>query len=96
MLLTSTTMIKTKVTISNKLGLHARPSSKLAEVCSKFDAEIWIKNDRKKINAKNMMDILMLASGYKSQIEILIDGEDEQAAMKEIKVLFTNRFGEES
>jgi len=52
-LLTSTTMIKTKVTISNKLGLHARPSSKLAEVCSKFDAEIWIK----KIGKKSMQKI---------------------------------------
>ena len=59
-------MIKTKVTISNKLGLHARPSSKLAEVCNKFDAEIWIKDDRKKINVGTTdeeWEVLILVRG---------------------------------
>ncbi len=95
-LLISIIMIKTQITISNTLGLHARPSMKLAELCSKFNAEIYIKKDGKKINAKNMMDILMLASGYRSQIEILVDGDDEKIAVKEIKSLFSDRFGEES
>ena len=55
-----------------------------------------LEKDGKKINAKNMMDILMLASGYRSQIEILVDGDDEKIAVKEIKSLFSDRFGEES
>ncbi len=88
-------MIKTQIQITNKLGLHARPSSKLAELCNQYSSSIWILNDKEKVSGKNMMDILMLASGFKSKITIIVEGEDESEATKEIKKLFENRFGEE-
>lgn len=87
-------MIKTEIKIINKLGLHARPSSKLAELCGKFSSNILIIKGKEKISAKNMMDILMLALGYQSKIIIQVDGNDEKEATKQIKKMFTSRFGE--
>lgn len=87
-------MKKIQIKIINKLGLHARPSSKLAELCNQFSSNISILKDDKKISAKNMMDILMLALGYKSKITILIEGNDEKEAANEIKNLIMSRFGE--
>lgn len=90
-----TIMIKTQIQIINKLGLHARPSSKLAELCGQYSSEIWILKDDKKISAKNMMDILMLAVAHKSKITILVKGNDEKEATNQIKKLIMSRFGEE-
>ena len=88
-------MKKIQVQIINKLGLHARPSSKLAELCGQYSSNIWILKDDKKISAKNMMDILMLAVPHKSKINILVQGDDEKEATDKIKELIVNRFGEE-
>ena len=88
-------MKKIQVQIINKPGLHARPSSKLAELCGQFSSNIWILKDDKKISAKNMMDILMLAVPHKSKITVLAEGKDEKEATNQIKKLIVNRFGEE-
>ena len=88
-------MIKTQIQIINKLGLHARPSSKLAELCGQYSSDIWILKDDKKISAKNMMDILILALAYKSKITIMAEGDDEKEATNQIKRLIMSRFGEE-
>tara|TARA_B100000035_G_scaffold24868_1_gene19505 strand:- start:14020 stop:14289 length:270 start_codon:yes stop_codon:yes gene_type:complete len=88
-------MIKTQIQIINKLGLHARPSSKLAELCGQYSSDIWILKDDKKISAKNMMDILILALAYKSKITIMAEGDDEKEATNQIKKLIMSRFGEE-
>ena len=87
-------MIKTKVTISNKLGLHARASSKLTQLASQFSSEIFLIKNSKKVNATNIMDILMLAASVGSEVEIQVSGPDEKKAMKQISELFENYFDE--
>ena len=88
-------MIKKKVKIINKLGLHARATSKLSQLASQFNSEIFIIKDRKKVNAKNIMDILMLAASLGTEVELQANGSDEKVAIKEIEKLFTNYFGED-
>ena len=87
-------MIKTKIKIINKLGLHARASSKLTELANKFKCDIRIKKDNEEIDPKNMMDILMLAASYQDEIEVIANGIDEAIASKEIENLFLDYFGE--
>ena len=87
-------MIKTKIKIINKLGLHARASSKLTELANKFKCDIRIKKDNEEIDPKNMMDILMLAASYQDEVELITNGIDEAIASKEIENLFLDYFGE--
>ncbi|MEK9778014.1 MAG: HPr family phosphocarrier protein [Methylophilaceae bacterium] len=87
-------MIKTKIKIINKLGLHARASSKLTELANKFKCDIRIKKDNEEIDPKNMMDILMLAASYQDEVELITNGIDEVIASKEIENLFLDYFGE--
>ncbi|MDC0422803.1 MAG: HPr family phosphocarrier protein [Methylophilaceae bacterium] len=87
-------MIKKEVKIINKLGLHARASSKLTQLASQFDSEIFIIKDSKKVNAKNIMDILMLAASIGSKVELQVTGSDEKIAIKEVENLFKNYFDE--
>ena len=87
-------MIQKKIKIINKLGLHARASSKLTQLASLFSSEIFIIKNNKKINAKNIMDILMLAASMGSEVEIQVSGSDEKEAIKQIEKLFKNYFGE--
>ena len=87
-------MIKKKITIINKLGLHARASSKLTQLASLFSSEIFIIKNNEKVNAKNIMDILMLAAGMGSEVEIQVNGSDENEAIKQIEKLFKNYFDE--
>ena len=87
-------MIKTKIKIINKLGLHARASSKLTELTNKFKCDIRLKKDNEEIDPKNMMDILMLAASYQDEIEVIANGIDEAIASKEIENLFLDYFGE--
>lgn len=87
-------MIKTKIKIINKLGLHARASSKLTELANKFKCDIRLKKDNEEIDPKNMMDILMLAASYQDEIEVIANGIDEAIASKEIENLFLDYFGE--
>ena len=89
-------MKKLKVTIKNELGLHLRPSSKLSQLASKYPCEIWISKDDKKVNAKSVLGITMLAAGNGAELEIDFDGEKENQALSEIENFFNTNFHEES
>ncbi len=87
-------MIKTSTTISNKLGLHARASAKLTKLAGSFPCEIWIARGERRVNAKSIMGVMMLAAGLGAQVEIDTDGEREQEAMDAILALIADKFGE--
>jgi phosphocarrier protein len=87
-------MIKTTVTISNKLGLHARASAKLTKLAGSHACEVWMAKGDRRINAKSIMGVMMLAAGLGSQVEIETSGPDEQAAMDAIVALINDKFGE--
>lgn len=87
-------MIKTHIRISNKLGLHARASAKLTKLAGGFRSEIHLSRNDRRVNAKSIMGVMMLAAGMGSEITIETDGEDEQAAMDAIRALIDGKFGE--
>lgn len=87
-------MIKKNVTITNKLGLHARASAKLTATASKFQSGVWIARNGRRVNAKSIMGVMMLAAGIGSTVELETDGTDEGDAMDAIERLFANKFGE--
>jgi phosphocarrier protein len=87
-------MIKTSTTISNKLGLHARASAKLTKLAGSHQCEVWMSKGDRRINAKSIMGVMMLAAGVGSQVEIETSGPDEQAAMDAIVALINDKFGE--
>jgi len=87
-------MIKTSITISNKLGLHARASAKLTKLAGSFQSEVSMSRNDRRVNAKSIMGVMMLAAGIGSIVEIEIDGPDEQAAMDAIIALINDKFGE--
>lgn len=87
-------MIKTSITISNKLGLHARASAKLTKLAGSFQSEVAISRNDRRVNAKSIMGVMMLAAGIGSTVEIEIEGPDEQAAMDAITALINDKFGE--
>jgi len=87
-------MIKTTVTISNKLGLHARASAKLTKIASGHASEVWMSRGDRRVNAKSIMGVMMLAAGIGSTVEIETDGPDEQAAMDALVALIDDKFGE--
>lgn len=87
-------MIRTSVTISNKLGLHARASAKLTKTASGFRSEVFISRGDRRVNAKSIMGVMMLAAGLGSQVELETEGSDEQAAHDAITALVNDKFGE--
>ncbi len=87
-------MLKTTATISNKLGLHARASAKLTKLAGQFACEVWMSRGGRRINAKSIMGVMMLAAGMGTQVEIETDGPDEQAAMQALLALIDDKFGE--
>ena len=87
-------MISATVEITNKLGLHARASSKLVMLANKFACNITITKDNRTANAKSLMTVMMLAANKGSSIVITADGADEIAAMEEVSALIHSRFGE--
>jgi phosphocarrier protein HPr len=87
-------MIKRAATISNKLGLHARASAKLTKLAGGFAAEVHLSRNGRRVNAKSIMGVMMLAAGMGTEIEIETDGADEQAAMDAIVALIDAKFGE--
>ena len=87
-------MIKKKIKIINKLGLHARASSKLTQLASQFNSEIFLIKNSKKVSANNIMDILMLAASVGSEVELEVNGPDEKEAINKIEKLFKNYFDE--
>ncbi len=87
-------MIKSSITISNKLGLHARASAKLTKLAGGFRSEIHLSRAGRRINAKSIMGVMMLAAGLGSEIEIENEGPDEQEAMTALRELIDAKFGE--
>jgi phosphocarrier protein HPr len=87
-------MIKITVTISNKLGLHARASAKLTKLAGGFRSEIFLSRNGRRVNAKSIMGVMMLAAGLGTDVEIETDGEDEQAAADALVALINDKFGE--
>ncbi len=88
-------MLRAEATIVNKLGLHARPSAKITQIASKFAAEIWLSKGARRINAKSIMGVMMLAAARGSTLVIEADGPDEAAAVEELGALIASGFGEE-
>jgi phosphocarrier protein HPr len=87
-------MIRQDVEIINKLGLHARASTKLTQTASQFASEVWIERSGRRVNAKSIMGVMMLAASKGSTVILEADGKDEQAAMEALVALINNRFGE--
>jgi phosphocarrier protein HPr len=87
-------MQKTTATISNKLGLHARASAKLTKLAGGFACEVHMSRNGRRINAKSIMGVMMLAAGLGSEVEIETDGADEAEALRLIVALIDDRFGE--
>ena len=87
-------MIKKTVTISNKLGLHARASTKLVDLAARFGSNITLTVGEKTVNGKSIMGIMMLAASKGTDVELIVEGEDEQAAMDAVVKLMNNKFGE--
>jgi len=87
-------MIKTDTTIINKLGLHARASAKLTKLASSFDAEVFMRRGERRINAKSIMGVMMLAAGMGTVVEVETDGPQEREAMDALLALIADKFGE--
>ena len=87
-------MIKTNTTISNKLGLHARASAKLTKLAGSYPCEVWMSRGERRVNAKSIMGVMMLAAGIGSQVTLETDGEQEQEAMEALLALIADKFGE--
>jgi phosphocarrier protein HPr len=87
-------MRKSHITISNKLGLHARASAKLTKLAGGFRSEVHLSRNGRRVNAKSIMGVMMLAAGIGSEIEIETAGEDEEAAMTALRGLIDGKFGE--
>ena len=87
-------MIKIRTNICNKLGLHARASAKFTKLAGSFPCEVWMSKGERRVNAKSIMGVMMLAAGIGSTVEIETDGSQEQAAMDALLALIADKFGE--
>ena len=87
-------MVRAETAILNKLGLHARASAKLTQLASHFASDVWMEKGSRRINAKSIMGVMMLAAGKGSTVIVETDGADEQAASAAILELIAGRFGE--
>ena len=87
-------MIKQSIIISNKLGLHARASAKLTKLAGSFQSEVFLSRNERRVNAKSIMGVMMLAAGLGSVIEVEVSGSDEAAALVALVALIDDKFGE--
>ena len=87
-------MIHKNTIISNKLGLHARASAKLTKLAGSFPCDVWISRGERRVNAKSIMGVMMLAAGIGSEVTLETDGEREQDAMNALLGLIADKFGE--
>jgi phosphocarrier protein len=88
-------MPQTEVEIVNKLGLHARASAKLTQLASTYQSEVWLTRNGRRVNAKSIMGVMMLAAGKGSKVGIEIDGSDAEAALQAIVQLIAGKFEED-
>jgi phosphocarrier protein len=87
-------VIKASIRINNKLGLHARASAKLTKLAASFRSEVFMSRNGRRVNAKSIMGVMMLAAGIGTKVEIEIEGEDERQAMDALVALIDDKFGE--
>ncbi len=87
-------MIKTRITISNRLGLHARASAKLTKLAGSFPCDVFMSRGERRINAKSIMGVMMLAAGLGSEVELETSGDREREAMDALLALINDKFGE--
>ena len=87
-------MIKTNTTISNKLGLHARASAKLTKLAGTFPCEVWLSKGERRVNAKSIMGVMMLAAGIGTVVQLDTEGDQAQQAMDALVALINDKFGE--
>jgi phosphocarrier protein len=87
-------MIQTTLKISNKLGLHARASAKLTKLAGSYKSEVFLTRNGRRVNAKSIMGVMMLAAGLGSEVQLEVSGDDEAQAAKGIEDLVNDRFGE--
>jgi phosphocarrier protein HPr len=87
-------MICSKITISNRLGLHARASAKLTKLAGSFPCDVFLSRNGRRVNAKSIMGVMMLAAGMGTEVEIEVDGEREQEALDALRRLIDDKFGE--
>jgi phosphocarrier protein HPr len=87
-------MIQKELEIINRLGLHARASAKLTQMAGKFKSEVWLSFNKRRVNAKSIMGVMMLAAGKGSMVMLETVGDDEQAAIDALASLIGDRFGE--
>ena len=87
-------MVRAEIEIANKLGLHARASAKLTQIAGSYGSEVWLEKGPRRINAKSIMGVMMLAAGKGSTIVVETDGNDEQQALDAILKLIADKFGD--
>lgn len=87
-------MLRLELEIVNKLGLHARASAKLTQIAGQFSSEVWLVRNERRVNAKSIMGVMMLAAARGTRIFIECDGPDETHALEALAKLFADRFGE--
>lgn len=87
-------MLQREVEIVNRLGLHARASAKLTQVAGQFGSEVWLSRNGRRVNAKSIMGVMMLAAAKGSTIVVQTEGPDENEAMAAVEQLIANRFDE--
>ncbi|HZY15024.1 MAG TPA: HPr family phosphocarrier protein [Ramlibacter sp.] len=87
-------MIKKNATISNKLGLHARASAKLTKLAGSYPCQVWISRGERRVNAKSIMGVMMLAAGLGAEVTLETEGDQEQQALEALMVLIHDKFGE--
>ena len=87
-------MAQAETEITNKLGLHARAAAKLTQMASSFAAEVWMSRGDRRVNAKSIMGVMMLAAGKGSQITVETEGADDGEALAAVLALIADKFGE--
>lgn len=87
-------MVQQEFEIINKLGLHARASAKFTQLAAKFKSEVWVSRNNRRVNAKSIMGVMMLAAGKGAKIQIEATGDDEVECVQALSTLITDKFGE--
>lgn len=87
-------MIQQEIEIVNKLGLHARASAKLTQLAAKFQSDVWMTRNARRVNAKSIMGVMMLAAGKGAKVTLETEGADEKACFDALLELIQNKFGE--
>lgn len=87
-------MIQQELDIINKLGLHARASAKLTQLAAKYKSEVWMTRNKRRVNAKSIMGVMMLAAGIGAKVTLEVEGPDEQECFTALQSLIADRFGE--